>query len=155
MAVKVGDKAPDFALFDTDRKKRTLQEFLGKTTLLAFFPGAFTGVCTKELCSLRDSLSVLGSLGAQIVAISVDSPFANKGFSDQYGFGFPLLSDFSREVCSQYTGLQVDFAGLPGYNTSKRAVFILDPKGVVRYTWVSENPGVEPNYEEIKNALRS
>jgi len=155
MAVKVGDKAPDFALFDTDRKKRTLQEFLGKKTVLAFFPGAFTGGCTKELCTLRDSLSVLGNLGAQVVGISVDSPFANKGFADQHGCGFPLLSDFSRQVCSLYAGVHADFAGLTGYTASKRAVFILDPKGVVQYAWVSENPGVEPNYEEIKNCLRS
>jgi len=153
MALKVGDKASDFSLYDTEKKQRTLKEFLGKKTVLAFYPGAFTGVCTKEMCTLRDDLSTLGTLNAQVVGISIDSPFANKTFAVQNQLVFPLLSDFTREVSSKYTGLQQDFAGLAGYTTAKRSVFLLDGQGTVKYAWISDNPGVEPNYEEIKKAL--
>ena len=155
MALKVGDKAPEFTLYDTERKSRNLREFLGKKTVLAFYPGAFTGVCTKEFCSFRDSLSSLNTLNGQVVGISVDSPFANKAFADQNKLVFPLLSDYTREVSNKYCGLQVDFAGISGYNTAKRSVFVLDAQGSVRYSWVTDNPGVEPPYDEIKNALGS
>ncbi len=155
MAIKVGDKAPDFALFDTERKQRSLKEFLGKKTVLAFFPGAFTGVCTKEMCTLRDSLSALSGMNAQVIAISVDSPFANKGFVDQNKLGFPILSDHNREVSMKYVGVYNDFAGVPGYAAAKRSVFVLDGNGTVKYAWVTENPGAEPNYDEVKKAVSS
>ena len=155
MAVKKGDKAPDFTLYDTERKPRSLSEFLGKKTVLAFYPGAFTGVCTKEMCNIRDAVAALGSLDAQVVGVSVDSPFANKSFADQNRLGFPLLSDFTREVSSKYCGLYDGFAGLKGYTAAKRSVYVLDPQGIVRYEWVTDNPGVEPNYEEIKQSLSS
>ena len=155
MAIKVGDKAPDFKLVDTDRKERSLSEFLGKKTILAFFPGAFTGVCTKELCTFRDSLSELGNVNAQVVAISVDSPFSNKGFADANKLAFPILSDYTRSTVRQYAGIHEDFAGLKGYTASKRAVFVLDNTGAVKYAWISENPGVEPPYDEVKKALAS
>jgi len=153
MSVKKGDKAPSFTLFDTDRKERSLSEFLGKKTVLAFYPGAFTGVCTKEMCTLRDSIAELGKLNAQVVGISVDSPFANKGFKDTNRLDFPLLSDFSRSTSSAYVGLYDGFGGIPGYTAAKRAVIILDEKGVVTYLWVTENPGTEPDYAEVKKAL--
>jgi glutaredoxin-dependent peroxiredoxin len=155
MPLKVGDRAPAFTLYDTEKKQRTLKEFLGKKTVLAFYPGAFTGVCTKEMCTFRDVMSAMSSINAQIVGISVDSPFANRVFAERNNFTFPLLSDFNREVAMQYTGLQKDFSGLSGYNTAKRSVFVLDPEGTVRYAWISENPGVEPNYDEVKSALAS
>jgi len=155
MALKIGDKAPEFSLLDTDKKLRSLKEFLGKKTVLAFFPGAFTGVCDKELCMFRDLLTVLGTVNAKVVGISVDSPFANKGFADRYTLGFPLLSDYLRQVIPMYGGIQVDFAGIPGYMAAKRAVFVLDPDGVITYLWVSDNPGVEPNYEEVRKAVAS
>ncbi|HEV8539277.1 MAG TPA: peroxiredoxin [Bacteroidota bacterium] len=154
MAIKVGDKAPEFNLPDIDKKERTLGEFLGKKTLLAFFPGAFTGVCTKEMCTLRDSMSNFSSMNAQIVGISVDSPFANKGFSTANQLTYPLLSDYTRAVSRQYCGLYEDFAGLKGYTAAKRSTFILDKNGIVKYAWVSEtNPGAEPPYDEIAKAL--
>jgi glutaredoxin-dependent peroxiredoxin len=83
MAIKVGDKAPAFTLADTEKKPRSLSEFSGKKTVLAFYPGAFTGVCTKEMCTLRDSISSFNTMNAQVVGISVDSPFANKAFATQ------------------------------------------------------------------------
>ena len=155
MALRVGDKAPEFTLYDTERKARSLSEFLGKKTVLAFYPGAFTGVCTKEWCAFRDSLATFNSLNAQVVGVSVDSPFANKGFADQNKLTFPLLSDLKRDVVTKFGIVLQDFAGLSGYTTAKRAVFVLDPKGIVKYAWISDNPGIEPPYEEVKKAVSS
>lgn len=156
MALKAGDKAPEFKLPDTDKKERSLGEFLGKKTVLAFYPGAFTGVCTKEMCTFRDSLSNLNNMNAQVVGISVDSPFANKGFATANNLSYPLLSDYTQSVSKQYCGVYDDFAGLKGYTASKRAVFVLDQTGTVRYAWVSEtNPGAEPPYDEVNKAITS
>ena len=155
MPPAMGTKAPPFSLPDTNRKPRSLSEFLGKKTVLAFFPGAFTGVCTKEMCTFRDSLSKLNDLNAHVVAISVDSPFANKAFADANKLTFPVLSDYSREVIKSYGIVHDGFAGLKGYTAAKRSVFVLDKDGVVKYVWVSENPGVEPPYEEVIKALSS
>lgn len=155
MALNVGDKAPSFTLHDTDKKERSLTEFLGKKTALIFYPGAFTGVCTKEMCAIRDSMANFNTMGAQVVGISVDSPFANKGFAVANNITFPLLSDFTRSVAKQYGGLNEDFAGLKGYVAAKRAVFLLDKDGIVKYRWVTDNPGVEPPYEEVSKALSS
>jgi glutaredoxin-dependent peroxiredoxin len=153
MALKIGDPAPDFTLVDTEKKSRSLKEFAGKKVVLAFYPGAFTGVCTKEMCALRDAMSSLGALNAQVVGISVDSPFANKGFGEHNRLTFPLLSDFDRSVSALYSGVYRDFGGVSGYTASKRAVYVLDAHGVIRYIWVTENPGVEPPYEEIQKVL--
>ena len=155
MAINVGTKAPDFKLVDTERKERTLSEFLNKKTILAFYPGAFTGVCTKEFCAFRDAMANLNNMNAQVVGISVDGPFANKAFADANKLTFPLLSDHTREVSKQYSGVHEDFAGMKGYTASTRAVFVLDKSGVVKYSWISDNPGVEPSYDEINKALAS
>jgi peroxiredoxin len=153
MAIQVGSKAPHFTLHDTDKQQRSLQEFLGKKLVLVFFPGAFTGVCTKEMCAFRDSMSRLNELNAQVVGISVDSPFANKGFAERNQLQFPLLSDYARTTIKAY-GIELpNFAGLEGYTVAKRSVFILDQDGVVRYAWVSDNPGIEPKYDEVTEAL--
>jgi peroxiredoxin len=151
--IKVGDKAPDFTLPDVDMKPRNIKEFLGKNLVLAFFPGAFTSTCTKEMCTFRDSMSKLSDLKAQIVGVSVNDPFSNKGFAEKNMLPFPILSDFKREVIKQW-GLELhDFAGLKDYTVAKRSVFVLDESGTVRYAWVSDNPAVEPNYEDIRKAL--
>lgn len=155
MALKVGDKAPEFTLHDTDRKERSLKEFLGKKTVLAFYPGAFTGVCSKEMCTLRDSMAEFEGMDAQVVGISVDAPAANKGFADVNKLTYPILSDYTRAVSKQYTGLYDSFGGLPGLSAAKRSVFILDPQGTVKYAWITDSPGEEPNYGEIKSALKS
>ena len=153
MALKIGDKAPAFTLPDTEKKERSLAEFVGKKTVLAFYPGAFTGVCTKEMCTLRDSLASFNAMNAQVVGISVDSPFANKAFAALNNLNYPLLSDYGRTAARAYTGLQENFAGISGYSTAKRAVFVLDGNGVVKYSWITDNPGLEPSYEEISKAL--
>ena len=152
-AIKVGDKAPDFTLPDTDSKLRSLREFLGNKTVLAFFVGAFTSVCTKEMCAFRDSMARLIDLKAQIVGIAVTDPFSNKAFAEKNLLTFPILSDYKREVIRPY-GIELpNFAGLSGYTTAKRAIFILDREGVVRYVWITDDPAVEPNYSEIEAFL--
>ncbi len=151
--VKVGDKAPDFTLTDADMKNRSLHEFLGQKVVLAFFVGAFTRTCTMEVCAFRDSMAYLTDLKAQVIGVSVNDPFTNKSFSEKNYLPYPILSDYNREVIKQY-GLEApDFAGLRGYTVAKRSIFVLDQNGIVRYVWVAPNPEVEPNYNEIKNAL--
>jgi peroxiredoxin len=151
--LKVGDRAPDFRLPDTELVLRSPGDFRGKKLVLAFYPGAFTSVCQKELCSFRDMLGRLEALEAQVVGVSVDSPFANRAFAAANRLTFPLLSDFGGEVAREYGGVHEDFLNIPGYTVAKRAVFVLDSEGVVRYAWVSEDPGVEPPYGEIEEAL--
>lgn len=153
MSVAVGSPAPNFDLFDNARQRVTLEGQRGKTVVLAFFPAAFTGVCEKELCSFRDSLAALNDLNATVLGVSVDAPFANKAFADKNGLNFPLLSDYAREAVRAYDVAHDDFAGMPGYTAAKRSVFVIDPEGVVRYAWVGPNPGVEPNYDEVKAAV--
>ncbi len=154
MALKTGDKALDFTLHDTEKKQRSLNEFIGKKTIIAFFPGAFSGVCTKEMCTFRDWTSDLAALGAQMVAISIDSPLVNKAFAEHNKLNFPVLCDYTKEVSKKYCGLYENFAGLPGLPAAKRSVFLLDNSGTIRYTWISEtNPGAEPPFDEIRNAL--
>lgn len=152
--IKVGDKAPAFTLPDTDKNQRSLNEFTGKKIVLAFFVGAFTSTCTKEMCEFRDSMARLIDLNAQVVGVSVTDPFSNKAFSEKNRLPFPILSDYKREVIKIY-GLELpNFAGLDGYTVAKRSIFILDQNGIVRYIWVSDNPMVEPNYQEIQNVLQ-
>jgi peroxiredoxin len=151
--IKVGEPVPDFTLPDTDMKQRSLKEFLGQKVVLAFFVGAFTSTCTKEVCEFRDSMARFIDLKVQVIGISVNDPFSNKAFAEKNRLPFPILSDYNRAVIKTY-GLELpDFAGLKGYVVAKRSIFILDEKGVVRYEWVSDNPAVEPNYDEIQNFL--
>jgi peroxiredoxin len=155
MSIEIGKRAPEFKLYDADRKERSLSEFAGRKVVLAFYPGAFTGVCTKEMCSFRDSLSRFNNVDAQVIGISVDPPFANKAFAEQNKLNFPLLSDFNREVVKAYDVYHNNFLGMNGYISAKRSVFVLDKEGVVRYKWVTENPGVEPNYDEVIKVVES
>ena len=149
-----GEKAPNFTLADTERKPRSLQEFVNPKgpTVLAFYPGAFTGVCTKEMCKFRDSLTQFNNINAKVVGISVNDPFSNKAFAEKNNINFPLLSDYDRNVVREYNVALENFAGLKGYTAAKRSVFVLDPKGNVVYRWVSDDPGKEPNYDEVRHA---
>jgi peroxiredoxin len=151
--VKVGDKAPDFTLPDMDMKPRSLHEFLGKKVVLAFYVGAFTSTCTKEVCEFRDSMARLVDLNAQVIGVSVNDPFSNKAFAEKNRLPFPVLSDYNREIIKTYGVELFDFAGLNGYTVAKRSIFILDEKGIVQSIWISEDPSVEPNYDEIQKAL--
>ena len=152
MSVKVGKRAPNFVLYDTERRPRSLTEFLGKKVVVAFFPGAFTAVCTREVCAFRDKLGKLRALNAEVLGISVDPPFVLKAWAEQNRIPFPLLSDYGRKVVGKWGVALKDLAGLKDYTSCTRAVFILDTQGVVRYAWVGRTEE-EPNYEEIALVL--
>jgi peroxiredoxin len=151
--IKVGDKAPDFALPDTELKTRSLKEFRGHKVVLAFFVGAFTSVCTKEMCAFRDSMARLTDLKAQVIGVSVNDPFSNKAFAEKNRLPFPILSDFNRQAIKAYGVESPDYGGLNGYTVAKRSIFIVDKNGSVRYVWATDDPAVEPDYEEVEDAL--
>ena len=153
MAVEIGQEAPGFSLYDQDLNERSLAEFRGKSVVLAFYPGAFTGVCTTEMCVLRDQAAEFNSLNAQVLGISVDPPFAQKAWSLANDLNFPVLSDFNRVVVHRYDVAFPDLGGLQGYVAANRAVFIVDKDGVVRYRWLAPSPADEPDYEEVRRAL--
>ena len=153
MAAEVGQKAPDFTLFDSAKQPTKLSDSKGKNVVLAFFPGAFTGVCTTEMCTFRDRFDSLNSMNAQVLGVSVDGIFAQKAFSDANNLNFPLLSDFNRETVEAYGVALPNFAGMEGYTASERAVFVIDKNGVIRFKWVGENPGVEPDYDEVQRQV--
>ena len=149
---EAGDKAPEFTLTSHEMKQMSLTDHHDRKVVLAFYPGAFTGACRKELCTLRDSIAQLEELDAQVLGISVNDPFSNKAFHEENVLNFPLLSDYAREVVKKYNVIHRDFAG-KGYTAAKRSVFIVDGGGVIRYKWVSEDPGVEPDYVELRKRL--
>jgi peroxiredoxin len=152
MPVKVGETAPDFKLPDTDRKMQGPGDYRGKNLILAFFPAVFSGVCDKEMCAFRDSLDELNSANAQVLAVSVDGVHPNKKFAAEYKLNFPVLSDYRKEVIRSYGVEWPNFAGLPGFTVATRSVFVLDKNGVVRYAWVTDAQGKEPNYDEVRKA---
>jgi len=145
--VEVGQKIPDIELYDTEKSAVRLSSYKGKPVVLLFYPGAFTGTCTKEMCTFRDSMSKYN--GMNVVGISVDAPFANKAFKSENNINFPLLCDFNRDAVKAFNNYHENFAGLKGYTASKRAVYVLDGDQVVRFKWVTENPGVEPDYATV------
>ncbi len=155
MSVKVGDLAPDFTLFNQNVENVTLSSFKGKNVVLLFFPLANTGVCTKEMCSIRDDYSRYNQLGAQVLAVSVDSPFALKMWEEKNNINFPLLSDFNKEVIKKYGAFYDVF--VPGkfdyQGVAKRSAFVIDKNGVIQYVEILENAGDEPNYTAIKEVL--
>lgn len=157
MALKIGDKAPDFSLKDTSNETHTLSNYNGeKNVLLLFFPAVGTGVCEKELCSTRDSMKDYESVEAQVFGISVDMPFSQKLWVDKYNFNFPLLSDFNKEVAKLYDAFYENW--LPGKwdlkGVAKRSAFVIDKNGIIQYAEVLENAGEEPNYNAIHEALK-
>jgi glutaredoxin-dependent peroxiredoxin len=153
MSADVGSKAPDFTLMNQDRQPVTLSQLGGKPVVLAFFPAAFSSVCQKELCTFRDSMAQLNKAHAQVFGISVDTFFALKAFQDQQHLNFPLLSDFNKEVIREYGAFNEDMIGLKGI--AKRAVFVLDKDGVVRYREVLDDARNEPNYQKVLDTVAS
>mgnify|MGYP001607845887 FL=1 len=154
MAAEVGQQAPQFTLVNTDLKAVSLADFAGKNVVLAFYPAAFTGVCQKEMCTFRDALNDFTSAKTAVLGVSVDSPFANKEFAAKNGLNFPLLSDITRDVIKQYDVVFNDLAGVKGFTVAKRAVFVIDAAGIIRYKWVAPEPKVEPNYAEVTAAVK-
>jgi peroxiredoxin len=152
MAVDVGAKAPDFTLPNQDNQPVTLSKQLKKgPVLLAFFPAAFSGVCTTEMCKFRDSAPELNQVKAQVLGVSVDTFFALKAWADSQKLTFPLLSDFNKTVTRQYGVLNPDMIGMK--DIAKRAVFVIDSQGVVRHREVLEDARNEPDYSKITQAL--
>ena len=153
--VNVGDTAPAFTLRATDKREVSLSEYAGKTVILAFYPGAFTGVCDKEMCAIQDNMAELNASDAVVLGISVDSPWANAAFARTYNLEFELLSDLDRAAVKAYDATFTGLGGLDGYVSANRVVVIVDGSGVVRYRWVAENPGVEPDYAEVVRAAKA
>jgi peroxiredoxin len=149
----VGDEAPDFRLPDIDMKMQKLSDYRGKEVILAFFPAAESPVCTKEMCALRDSFDELKKYDAQVLGASVDGPFANKIFTENRHLNFPVLSDYKREVINKYGIVMENLGPLEGYKAAKRSIFIIDRNGKIQYKWISDNPLIEPDYQDIKDAL--
>lgn len=152
MSVSIGDKAPTFTLYATDKSPVDLSQYHGQNVVLLFFPMAFTGVCTAELCSMRDDIATYANLNAQILAISVDSPFSLNKFKSDQNLNFPLLSDFNKEVSRAYGVLYEEFVlGLRG--VAKRSAFVIDKEGIVRYAEVLESAGDLPNFDLVRATL--
>lgn len=152
MAIEIGATAPGFTLYDSEKNKISLADYKGKNVLLLFFPQAFTSVCTTELCSLRDNIAIYNDANAQVFGISVDSVFTLAKFKADQQFNFPLLSDFNKEVSTAYGALYADWI-LDMKGVSKRAAFVIDNEGIIRYSEVLENAGEQPNFEAIQQIL--
>ena len=150
----IGDMAPDFTLTAHDKSSVTLSDMRGSRVILAFYPAAFTGVCTKEMCSFSDGMVSLESSGARVLGISVDSPFSNAAFAEANGITFPLLSDVHREAVEAYDVTLRDFV-IPGYTVAQRSVFVVETDGSIGYAWVADNPGLEPDYDAVMTHCES
>ncbi len=154
MDLSIGDKAPSFTLRDTEKKEVSLSDFEGKNVLILFFPLAFTGVCTTELCSIRDHMKDYEDLDAEVLAISVDSLFSLEQFKKAQDYNFTLLSDFNKEVSRAYGCLYEDFVlGMKG--VSKRSAFLVDKKGVLQYIEVLDDASNIPDFDAIMARLKA
>ena len=152
MVIETGQKAPDFSLYDSEKKKITLTDFRGKNVVLLFFPFAFTSVCTKELCTVRDNIGEYAKLNAEVFGISVDSHYTLARYKQDQNLNFSLLSDFNKEVSAAYGTLYEKF-GLDMKGVSKRSAFVIDKEGVVRYAEVLQNAAETPSFENIQATL--
>jgi glutaredoxin-dependent peroxiredoxin len=152
MALQVGDKAPLFSLVNSEKETVNLADYAGRNVVVLFFPLAFTGVCTAELCQMRDEKEDYAAMDADILGISIDSPFVLEEFKKQQNYNFPLLSDFNRDVSMAYDVLYDTFV-LNMNKVSKRSAFVVDKNGVVKYAEVLNNAGEMPNFAAIKETL--
>jgi|TARA_A100001037_G_scaffold133358_1_gene120993 peroxiredoxin len=153
MATQVGESAPAFTLKNTDLEEVSLADFSGRKVVLLFVPLAFSGPCTQELCDISAGINAYDDLGAQVLGISVDSPFSLKAWAEKEGITIPLLSDFNKEVSAAYGAQFEDLLGFKG--VAKRSAFVVDGAGVVRYASVSDDPKQLPDFEAIKACLQS
>ncbi|RFM26054.1 redoxin domain-containing protein [Deminuibacter soli] len=153
MQIEAGQKAPVFELFDTEKNKVSLLDQKGKNVVLLFFPLAFTSVCTAELCSVRDNITAYNNANAQVFGISVDSVFTLDKFKKEQQLNFPLLSDFNKQASKSYNVLYDIFPALEMQGVSKRAAFVIDKEGIVRYAEVCATPGEQPDFDAIRQTL--
>jgi peroxiredoxin len=150
--VSIGDKAPEFTLFNTEKQAVSLSELKGQNVVLLFFPLAFTSTCTAELCGVRDDIANYSKLNAKVYGISVDSLFTLGKFKEEQSLNFDLLSDFNKTTSAAYGSLYDSFVlGMNG--VSKRSAFVVDKEGVIRYAEVLESAGDIPNLEAVKVIL--
>ena len=154
MSVKVGEKAPNFKLRATDKSEVSLENYKGKNVVLLFFPLAFTGTCTTELCTMRDDIGTYEGLNAEVLAVSVDSLFTLEQYKIQQNYNFPLLSDFNKTTSKAYGSFYEDFV-LDMKGVSKRSAFVIDKEGTVHYAEVLDVATDLPNFEAIKETLSS
>ncbi|MEP7236800.1 MAG: redoxin domain-containing protein [Ferruginibacter sp.] len=152
MTIEIGQAAPEFTLHDSDKNKVSLADFKGKNVLLLFFPQAFTGVCTKELCAVRDDISRYNNINAVVIGISVDSVFTLKKYKEDQQYNFLLLSDFNKEVSALYGSLYTEWI-LEMKGVSKRSAFIIDKDGTICYAQVLESAGDIPDFKAINEKL--
>lgn len=144
--------APDFTLKDTNNKDVSLSDFKGeKNVVLLFFPLAFSGVCTKELCSTRDNLKIYNSLEAEVLAISADSFFTLRAYKEANNLNFSLLSDFNKEVSQNYDSLYEDYFGMKG--VPKRSVFVIDKRGKIAHQEILEDSDKIPDLNKVQEVL--
>lgn len=153
-ALQPGQQAPDFSLFNTEKNPVKLSELHGKNVLVLFFPMAFTGVCTAELCSTRDNMAMYNDMNATVLGISVDSPFTLGKFKELNELNFDLLSDFNKEISTAYGAIYDSFTGMDLHGVAKRSAFVVDKEGVLRYCEVLENAGSLPNFDAIREVLQ-
>ncbi len=154
MTLSIGQAAPNFTLFNDQKKEVSLSDFRGKNVVLLFVPQAFTGVCTAELCQMRDNYQDYTDLNAEILSVSVDSVFTLEKWKKDEGFNFNLLSDFNKEVSRAYGSLYEEWIfGMKG--VAKRSAFVIDKEGIIRYAEVLENPGEMPNLQAVKDTVAS
>ena len=151
MSISVGQTAPDLKLPDTEKKIHILSEYKGKNVLLLFFPFAFTGTCTKELCGVRDDLARYTNANAEVFGISIDTHFTLKKYKEEQGLTFPLLSDFNKEAITAYDVTYEEFVMMKG--VAKRAAFLVDKEGIIRYAEVLENASEIPDFDAINKVL--
>ena len=154
MPLNIGDTAPDFTLFNTEKQAINLSSYLGKNVVILFFPLAFTSTCTAELCGVRDDISNYGNMDAEVLAISVDSLFALGKFKEEQGLNFNLLSDFNKTASQAYESLYDTFV-LDMKGVSKRSAFLIDREGVIQYAEVLESAGDVPNLDALKDVLKN
>lgn len=156
MSITTGSTAPDFKLFNTNKEAVTLSQYKGqKNVLLLFFPFAFTGTCTKELCGVRDDIARYSKANAEVLGISVDSPFTLVRYKEEQNLPFQLLSDFNKEASKAFGSLYDSFGAMGLHGVSKRSAFVIDKEGVVRYAEVLENAGEIPDFTKINAVLES
>lgn len=152
--IQIGQKAPDFSLFDSGKNKISLSDFAGKkNVLLLFFPLAFTRVCTAELCAVRDEIFKYENDKVQVLGISVDSVFTLAKYKQEHQYNYPLLSDFNKEVSGLYNILYASFTDMDMKGVSKRSTFIIDKEGIVQYVEVLEKAADMPDFKAIDDKI--
>ncbi len=153
--IEVGSLAPEFTLISDDKKEVNLTDYRGKNIVLLFFPFAFTGVCTKEMCEMRDSMAQMNEWNAQVLGVSIDSPFVLEKFKTEQALNFPLLSDFNKTAIRAYDTIYEEFPAFGLKGVAKRSAYIIDKEGIIKYAETCPSPGDEPNYEAMKEILSS